>query len=231
MWSYYKDVVQEFEARANAQHNAQCNSNLADTSWCSNVFHTGHTSFMPTSAPSKENIVVDALSWLPDELKKPAPCAVWSAGVNVTFSIVTDHSILSVIKAGNKTDTFCEHLVKMNTTGRISVNGLGHFGNHLLIPRIWDICKNLFHLFHDALGLLRPINHVWWLSHTKVASTLNPLPVPDGSGQLIAIDFVEPLKVWLHSIYNRLARCRYAVGNKTLTIFWPFEKTFLLLMK
>ena len=102
------------------------------------------------------------------------------------------------------------------------INGLWYIGHWLLIPRVTDICENLFRLAHDALGhfgadksyaafrdsyywpnMRKDLEQAYIPScadcfqnkspTTKPAGPLHPLPVPDCHGSSIAMDFVGPL--------------------------------------
>ena len=67
------------------------------------------------------------------------------------MSISTDMVILEAIKHGYTEDPFCEHLGKTNTLGATFVNGLWYVRDRLVIPRVNDLCENLFYLAHDTL--------------------------------------------------------------------------------
>lgn len=102
------------------------------------------------------------------------------------------------------------------------VNDLWYIGSRLVIPRIGTIRESLFRLAHDTLGhfgadksyaALR--DAYYWPNMrsdlensyipsctdclcnksrmTKMAGPLHPLPVPDGQGNSVAIDFIGPL--------------------------------------
>jgi hypothetical protein len=103
------------------------------------------------------------------------------------------------------------------------VNGLWYIGDCLLIPHIGDIRENLFHLAHGALGhFLADKSYAtlhdtyYWLNiqhnlekayipscqdcqcnksrTTKTPGPSHPLPVSDGHGTSVAMDFVGLLK-------------------------------------
>jgi hypothetical protein len=69
------------------------------------------------------------------------------------LSITTDSSILSTIKASYSTDLFCQKLIANGPDfGATKVNDLWYIGDRLLVPRVSDICENLFRLAHDSAG-------------------------------------------------------------------------------
>jgi len=101
-------------------------------------------------------------------------------------------------------------------------DGLLYLNDHLVIPRVTHVREMIFHLAHDQLGhfgidksyaTIR--NSYYWPNMrrdleesyipacpdctrnksrtTKPAGPLHPLPVPDGHGDSIAIDFIGPL--------------------------------------
>jgi hypothetical protein len=107
--------------------------------------------------------------------------------------------------------------------GTKCVNGLWYVGDRLLIPRIGDIHENLFCLAHDTLGHFgadksyATLHDAYYWPNmrqdlekayipscqdcqcnksqtTKAPGPLHPLPVLDGHGTSVAIDFVSPLK-------------------------------------
>ena len=172
----------------------------------------------------EDSMVADALSRLPDEEhKSKAPHVVWGVGVNATLSISIDHSVLNAIMDSYKSDSFCKKVSKMNIPGVKLVNGLWYISSHLLIPRIGNICEQLYHLERDTLGhfgsdksyatlrdayywpnMWRALKKVYipscpdcqWnkLATTKLPGPLHPLPVLDEQGQSIAMDVIRPLK-------------------------------------
>jgi len=103
-----------------------------------------------------------------------------------------------------------------------SKDGLWYVGNRLVIPRTGDLREMLFQLAHDVLGhfgfdktyaSLRE-SYFWPNMHrdletayvpgcaecqrnksstSKPIGLLHPLPVPEGRGDSVAIDFVGPL--------------------------------------
>ena len=103
-----------------------------------------------------------------------------------------------------------------------SVDGLWYVGDRLLIPRSGTCREDLFRLAHDALGHFGADkayatlkDHYYWpnmrrdlvrsyipgcaecqrnkSATVKPAGPLHPLPIPDGRGTSVALDFVGPL--------------------------------------
>ena len=104
----------------------------------------------------EDNMVADDLSWLPDgDILPLAPHAVWALGVNATMLISMDWLVLSKITNGYKLDPFCERLSHGNLPSAKFVNGLWYVGSCLLIPRVGNICEQLYQLAHDTLGHFR----------------------------------------------------------------------------
>ena len=109
-----------------------------------------------------------------------------------------------------------------STAGISTSNGLWYIGDRLLIPRAGTIREDLFRLAHDTAGhfgadksyatlrdayywpnMRRDLEKAYIPSctdclHNKSATTkpsgpLHPLPIPDGRGDSVAIDFIGPL--------------------------------------
>jgi hypothetical protein len=175
--------------------------------------------------PGPDNTVADALSRLPEDpvVLDLLPFEVWSAPVGAVLSVATDESVLNLIKSGYKTNEYCIKVANSNMPGTKSVNSLWYIGDRLLIPRIRDIRKNLFHLAHNSLGhfgsdkLYATLCDAYFWPNmrrdpekayipscqdcqrnksrtTKAPGPLHPLPVPDGRGSSVAMDFVGTLR-------------------------------------
>jgi hypothetical protein len=171
--------------------------------------------------PGPNNTVADALSRLPDDNSIVA--SLHESPVAAILSIATDQTVLNAIKSGYATDEYCLKVASSNMPGTKCVNGLWYIRDRLLIPRMGDIRENLFRLAHNSLGhfsadksytVLR--DTYYWPNMccdlekayipscqdcqrnksrtTKAPGPLHPLPVPDGRGNSIAMDFVGPLK-------------------------------------
>jgi len=112
-----------------------------------------------------------------------------------------------------------------NSTPSLStLNGLWYIGHRLLIPRTGTIREDLFRLAHDTsshfgtdksyatlrdayywLNMRRDLERSYIPSCTdclqnksatkKLAGPLHPLPIPDGRGDSVAMDFIGPLPV------------------------------------
>ena len=100
----------------------------------------------------EDNTVADTLSRLPpncfaNERTEP----ICAESINAILTITTDRDILERIKTGYLQDEFCKHVTTTSMKGWRLVNDLWYIGNRLLIPRVTDICKNLFKLAHDSL--------------------------------------------------------------------------------
>ena len=105
---------------------------------------------------------------------------------------------------------------------RIDDSGLIYIGSRLVIPRVGSIREDLFQMAHDSLGhfgaeksYANLRSAYYWPrmrtelegayvpgcdacqrnkgSTTRPAGPLHPLPVPDGRGDSVAIDFIGPL--------------------------------------
>jgi hypothetical protein len=106
--------------------------------------------------------------------------------------------------------------------GVMSRDGLWYIGKWLIVPRHKDVREQLFHLSHDALGhfgfdkayaTLRE-GYYWPNMRKELEESyiplcvdcqrnksptgrhrgpLHPLPVPDGRGESVAMDFIGPL--------------------------------------
>ena len=176
-----------------------------------------------TYVRGEDNTVADAHSCLPPNSfpNENAP-VLPEHSVNAIFQIASDSSILSKIKSGYTDDKFCKWVAATTMKGWQQIDGLWYIGDHLLIPWVMDICKNLFHLVHDSLGhfsadksyaSLR--NNYYWPNMccdledayipscmdclrnksrtTKPTRPLHPLPVPDRRASSITMDFIGPL--------------------------------------
>jgi transposase InsO family protein len=168
--------------------------------------------------PGEENTVADALSRLPpDELQ---PFTIGAVG---SLRIATDPAWLDSIKRGYQKDPWCKSLREQRSLiGFREQDGLLYVGDRFVIPRVKDVREHLYRLAHDALGhfggeksyaalrssyywpqMRRDIENYYVPScdhcqrnkslTRKPAGPLHPLPVPDGRGRCIAIDFVGPL--------------------------------------
>jgi hypothetical protein len=171
----------------------------------------------------EDNTVADALSRLPpncfpDEILHPHV----ENAVNSILTIATDKSILDSIKTGYLEDEFCKRVASSSMKGWRKSNDLWYVGDRLLIPRVAGVRENLFRLAHDSLGhfgadksyaALRDAYYWPNMCHDlKVAyipscvdclrnksrttcapGPLHPLPVPDGRGDSVAMDFIGPL--------------------------------------
>jgi hypothetical protein len=174
--------------------------------------------------PGPDNTVADALSRLPEDTVPELQLhESWGSPVAAVLSISTDQTVLNTIKCGYTVGEYCLKIAKSSIPGTKCVNGLWYVGDRLLIPRVGDICENLFRLAHDALGhfgadksyaILRDV--YYWPNMrcdlekayipscqdcqrnksrtTKAPGPLHPLPVLDGRGSSVAMDFVRPLK-------------------------------------
>ncbi|OJT04974.1 Transposon Ty3-G Gag-Pol polyprotein [Trametes pubescens] len=149
----------------------------------------------------------------------PAVCAT-SAG---SLRIATDPAWLNAIRNGYDSDSYSRKLRdQVGALGIREANGLLYVGDRLVIPRAGELRESLFRCAHDALGhfgfdkaygALR--DTYYWPNMRKELETLyipsceacqrnksptvrpagplHPLPVPDGRGECIAIDFVGRL--------------------------------------
>jgi hypothetical protein len=99
----------------------------------------------------EDNTVADALSRLPPNcFSDESPVATNS--VNAVLTITSDKDILNMIRAGYREDEFCKRVASSNMNGWTLSNGLWYIGDQLLIPRMANMRKTLFHLAHDTLG-------------------------------------------------------------------------------
>jgi Integrase zinc binding domain len=109
-----------------------------------------------------------------------------------------------------------------NVKGITESDGLWYVGNRLLVPRSGSCRETLFRLAHDSMGhfgadkayaalrdcyywpnMRRDLMEAYIpgcvdcqrnkSSTTKQAGPLHPLPVPDGRGESVAMDFIGPL--------------------------------------
>ncbi|OJT03284.1 Transposon Tf2-1 polyprotein, partial [Trametes pubescens] len=152
----------------------------------------------------------------------PEPTVVCAATTGC-LRVVSDPTWLTSIREGYGRDKYCTRLrEQIGSLGIRETNGLLFVGERLVIPRIRDVREALFRCAHDALGhfgfdksyaALRDAYH--WPnmrkeletmyipscedcqrnkgSTSKPSGPLHPLPVPDGRGEAIAIDFVGKL--------------------------------------
>ena len=165
--------------------------------------------------PGEKNTVADALSRLPAE-----PPTVCASTLTITVADELLEQIRQGYKTDNFARKLL--LSPQPQLGIQKRNGLIYIGDRLLVPRVSDLRQTLFHLAHDALGhfgndksyeALR--SEFYWpnmrtdLEQSYIASCeqcqrnksltrkpagpLHPLPVPDGRGDSVAIDFVGPL--------------------------------------
>lgn len=162
----------------------------------------------------------DALSRLPDNAELVG--ALMVAPVNV-LRIATDPTWIQRIKEGYKADTWYRKLSEAKGfSGIRKENGLWYVGTRLMIPRVQDIRKGLFHLAHDARGhfgfdksyaalqdsyywpnmqkeietlYIPSCEHCQWnkSSTCKLTGPLHPLPVPNNHRDSVATDFIGPL--------------------------------------
>ena len=171
----------------------------------------------------EDNTVADALSRLPPNcFPEEMPPLVVVDSIAAMLTIDSDRDILDRIKAGYHEDEFCKRVATTSMKGWKMVNGLWYIGDRLLIPRVADICENLFFMAHDSLGhfgadksyaslrdsyywpnMRKDLENAYIPScadclrnkapTTRPAGPLHPLPVPDDRGSSIAMDFVGPL--------------------------------------
>ncbi len=145
------------------------------------------------------------------------------AAVTGCLRVAYDPTWLTSIHEGYGRDKYCTRLCEqIGSLGMRETNGLLFVGERLVIPRIRDVREVLFRCAHDALGhfgfdkshaTLCDAYH--WPNMQKELETmyipscedcqqnkgstgkpsgpLHPLPVPDGRGEAIAIDFVGKL--------------------------------------
>ena len=133
---------------------------------------------------------------------------------NVDFEVVHNVTALSALRCG-----WLDSTTRPGITAR---NSLLYTGDRLIIPHHSDLCETVFRLCHDALGHFGSeksyagIQHsFYWLNMRKKLESmylpaceacqqnksltwkptgpLHPLPVPDGRGVSVAIDFIGPL--------------------------------------
>ncbi|KAJ3477289.1 hypothetical protein NLI96_g10568 [Meripilus lineatus] len=158
--------------------------------------------------------------WLPDNAELVG--ALMVAPVNV-LRIATDPTWIQRIKEGYKADTWYRKLSEAKGfSGIRKENGLWYVGTRLMIPRVQDIRKGLFHLAHDARGhfgfdksyaalqdsyywpnmqkeietlYIPSCEHCQWnkSSTCKLTGPLHPLPVPNNHRDSVATDFIGPL--------------------------------------
>jgi ribosomal protein L24E len=66
--------------------------------------------------------------------------------------VSTDSTVLANILDGYQQDNFCKKVIESGSgiKGVREANSLWYIRNQLLIVRVSDVCKNLFHLGHDS---------------------------------------------------------------------------------
>ena len=136
----------------------------------------------------KDNSVADALSWLPENCFEDecpewmVPHEHWEWPIGAVLSIKADHSVLAYIKSGYNLDPFCIYLTKNEVPGTQLVNGLWYVGDHLVIPQVGNLQKNLYWLVHDSLShfgadkLYASLhdNYYWPNMHTELKKSYIP---------------------------------------------------------
>jgi len=95
--------------------------------------------------PGPDNTVADALSRLQEDTDGiPIPHESWLSSVATVLSIATDQTVLDAIKCRYTVDDYCIKMAETSVPGTKFINGLWYVGDRLLIPRVGDICENLF---------------------------------------------------------------------------------------
>jgi hypothetical protein len=171
--------------------------------------------------PGESNTVADALSRLPDSVDE-IPVTPIGASLSIQTDPAILESIKIGYETDPFCTKLSKS--QKSIDGIIWKHGLLYVGNRLVIPRTGSLREDLFHLAHDSLGhfgfeksyaSLR--NIYYWPNMrsdlqnayipscidcqrdkgctSKPTSPLHPLPVPDGRGDSIAIDFIGPLPV------------------------------------
>jgi hypothetical protein len=82
----------------------------------------------------------------------------WLKGLVVTvIKISADEEFLQKVKDGYAADEFCKKITnrKSNMPGVRNEGRLWYINNHLLIPRVGGVLKQLFRLAHDCSGHFR----------------------------------------------------------------------------
>lgn len=151
------------------------------------------------------------------------PQVAWSGkSANAVLRVATDRAVLEEIIAGYKTDTFCIKLQDAGMKNVKLINELWYVGDRLVIPRVGNLRENLFRLAHDDMGHFGSDKSYATLRDTyywpnmrrdlensyvpgceecqrnksrtmRKAGPLHPLPVPEGRGSSVGIDFIGPL--------------------------------------
>jgi len=140
--------------------------------------------------------------------------------MNVTMTITADKSFLEDVKRGYQEDNFVKKIATgTNVPGMHEENSLWYVGNRLIVPRTSTCREDLFRLAHDSMGhfgadkaYANLRESYYWpnmckdlesayvpgcveCQHnksqtSKLRGPLHPLPVPDGRGSLVTMDFV-----------------------------------------
>jgi hypothetical protein len=105
--------------------------------------------------PGEDNTVADVLFRVCDRaFPGETVGSVPVHGIDTMLSITTNPSILCGIQDGYLEDEFCKKVMDpvFHMKGISSTNGLWYIGDCLIVPRVNNICKQLFHLAHDTSG-------------------------------------------------------------------------------
>jgi hypothetical protein len=169
-----------------------------------------------------DNTVADALSRMPDEEGEGGEGSKTVAATVLTISIDPKQSkqIKEGYKTDPFCQRVLENLISFPATK--VTDGLIYIGSRLVIPRVGTIREDLFRAAHDTLGHfgadksyanLRDA-YYWPRMRTELekayvpgcdacqrnkgatqqpSGPLHPLPVPDGRGDSVAVDFIGPL--------------------------------------
>jgi hypothetical protein len=200
----------------------------------------------------EDNTVADAMSHLPDSVDDAPPVPATSL-LTVGSDPALLNSIMLGYKSNPFCNKL---LQSAGSVPGISVcDGLIYVGNRLVIPRAGALHEDLFQLTHDNLGHFgfdksyTSLRDAYYWPHmrrdlqeayipacvqcqrnksrtTKPVGPLHPLPVPDGQGDSIAIDFVGPLPMdegydCIVTIINRLgADVCIASMHADITVEW-----------
>jgi hypothetical protein len=165
----------------------------------------------------EENTVADALSRMPDEQEEPE---VMAAVLSVTTDAKIGEEIKSGYNTDTFCQKLLKNIESFPTVKM--VDGFMYIGERLVVPRTGTIREDLFQLAHDALGhfgaeksYVSLRSAYYWPrmraelegayvpgcdacqrnkgSTTRPVGPLHPLPIPDGRGDSVAIDFIGPL--------------------------------------
>ncbi|TFY58726.1 hypothetical protein EVJ58_g6233 [Rhodofomes roseus] len=159
----------------------------------------------------------------------------------VSLSVTTNAGLLERVRAWYTSDKWCAKLKGMvGSLGVAEHNGLLFLADRLIVPKIPDVRKSLYRLAHDALGhfgfdksyatlreayywpnMRRDFEDMYIplckecqrnkSSTRKAPGSLHPLPVPDGCGEEVTIDFIGPLP--LDEGYDCLATVTDRMGS------------------